>query len=173
MTSYEISDLLYSDLRHKYEDDNLVFTQKYTVGRQQIRIHCLKNEKKLDVIECLDFLNKLQEKYAYCSQWTPLNFSQFPTPHNIIVYQFLSENEEEVRIYEHFCRLAISLKKSMCFQKEHDLAEEYFYHHMGENLGFTHNVSTNFFACYVSVKSGNASFNEDMETKKFNKVFEE
>ena len=44
---------------------------------------------------------------------------------------------------------------------------------MGENLGFTHNVSTNFFACYVSVKSGNISFNGDLETKKFNKLFEE
>ena len=156
MTSYEISNLLYSDLRQKYEDDNLVFTQKYTVGRQ-----------------CLDFLNKLQEKYAYCSQWTSFYFSQFPTPHNIVVYQFLSENKKEVRMHEHFCRLAISLKKNMCFQKEHDLAGEYFYHHMGENLGFTHNVSTNFFACYVSVKSGNISFNGDLETKKFNKLFEE
>ena len=117
MTSYEVSDLLYSDLRHKYEDDNLVFTQKYIVGRQQIRIHRLKNEEKLDVIECLDFFNKLQEKYAYCSQWTPLNFSQFPTPHNIVVYHFLSENEEEVRMYEHFCRLAISLKKKHVLPK--------------------------------------------------------
>ena len=44
---------------------------------------------------------------------------------------------------------------------------------MGENLGFTHHVSTNFFACYVSVKSGNAHFNGDMEIKKFNKLFEE
>ena len=44
---------------------------------------------------------------------------------------------------------------------------------MGENLGFTHNVSTNFFACYVSVKSDKASFNGDMELKKFNKLFEE
>ena len=61
----------------------------------------------------------------------------------------------------------------MCFQKEHDLAEEYFLHHMGENLGFTYNVLTNFFACYVSVKIHNTSFNGDLEIKKLNKIFEE
>ena len=32
----------------------------------------------------------------------------------------------------------------MCFQKEHDLVEEYSYHHIGEKLGFSDNVSTNF-----------------------------
>ena len=44
---------------------------------------------------------------------------------------------------------------------------------MSENLGFTHNDSTNFFACYVSVKSGNINFNGDLETKKIIKLFEE
>ena len=102
MTNYEIFDLLYSDLRHKFEADNWVFTQKYTVGRQQIRIHCLKDEK-LDIIECLDSLNKLQEKYGYCS-----HFSCYSTHHNIVVYQFFSENEDEVGMYENFYRLTIS-----------------------------------------------------------------
>ena len=44
---------------------------------------------------------------------------------------------------------------------------------MGENLGFTHNDWTNFFACYVSVKRGNINFNGDLETKKIIKLFEE
>lgn len=54
MPNYAIFDLLYSDLRHKLEGDNRVFTQKPTVGRQRIHIHCLKDEK-LDIIEFLDF----------------------------------------------------------------------------------------------------------------------
>ena len=65
------------------------------------------------------------------------------------------------------------LKKVVFFQKEHDLADEYFYYHMGENLGFTHNVSTNIFICYISVKSDNFDFDGDLETKKFCKLFEE
>ena len=44
---------------------------------------------------------------------------------------------------------------------------------MSENLGFTHNDSTNLFACYVSIKSGNINFNGDLETKKIIKLFEE
>ena len=36
MTNYEIFDLLYSELRHKFEDDNFDFTEKYTVGKKRI-----------------------------------------------------------------------------------------------------------------------------------------
>ena len=35
-------------------------------------------------------------------------FSYFPTQLNIVVYQFLSENEDEVRMHENFCHLAVS-----------------------------------------------------------------
>lgn len=35
-------------------------------------------------------------------------FSYFPTQHNIVVYQFLSENQDEVRMHENFCHLAVS-----------------------------------------------------------------
>ena len=59
MTDYDIFDVLYSEFRHKFEDDNLVFTQNYVEGNQGIRIHCLKHESKIDVVEYLDFLNKL------------------------------------------------------------------------------------------------------------------
>ena len=44
---------------------------------------------------------------------------------------------------------------------------------MGENLGFTHNVSTNIFICYISVKSDNFDFEGDLKTKKFCELFEE
>ena len=67
-----------------------------------------KRKKKLHLIECFDFLNKVQGKYAYCLQWTPFYFSHFPTSYNIVIYHFLSENDEEVRMYEHICRLAVS-----------------------------------------------------------------
>ena len=76
MTNYKIFDLLHLDLRHKFDADNRVFKQKYTVGRQQIRIHCLKDEK-LDIVECLDSLNKLQEIYGYCPQLTHFPFFLF------------------------------------------------------------------------------------------------
>ena len=65
MTNYEIFHLLYSEFRDKFDDDNVVFTQKYIVGKRQIRIHFLnEKKKKIDVVECLDFLNKLQEKFS-------------------------------------------------------------------------------------------------------------
>ena len=67
MSNYEIFHLLYSEFRDKFDDDNVVFTQKYVVGKRQIRIHFLNEEKKNDVVECLDFLNKLQEKFAHVS----------------------------------------------------------------------------------------------------------
>ena len=127
MTSYEILDLLYSDLRHKFKDGNIIFTRKYTVGRQRIRIHCLRDEKKPDTIECLDFLKKIQENYGYCSQWTPFYFSHFPTHHNIVIYQFLCENEEEVRMYELFSRLVISLRKTCAFRKNTILQKNNFF----------------------------------------------
>ena len=63
MTNYEIFHLLYSEFRDKFDDDNVVFIQKYVVGKQKICIHFLKDEKN-DVVECLNFLNKLQEKFA-------------------------------------------------------------------------------------------------------------
>ena len=67
MTNYKIFDLLYSESRHKFEDDNGIFTQRYVVGKQQIRIDSLKEENRISQVECLDFLNKLQEKFAYGS----------------------------------------------------------------------------------------------------------
>ena len=59
MTNFETFDLLYSEFRDKFDDGNVFFIQKYVVGKQQIRIHFLNEEKKIDVVECLDFLNKL------------------------------------------------------------------------------------------------------------------
>ena len=60
----------------------------------------------------------------------------------------------------------------MCFEKKHDLANEYF-HQIDENLGFTHNVSTKFLAYYVSFKSGNKKLDGNLEVKKLNKVFQD
>ena len=59
MTNFETFDLLYSEFRDKFDDGNVFFIQKYVVGKQQIRIHFGNEEKKIDVVECLDFLNKL------------------------------------------------------------------------------------------------------------------
>ena len=84
MANSEIFDLLYSEFRHKFEDDNRVFTQKYVVGKQQIRIHFLKEYNKIGVVQRLDFLNKLQEKFAYISDWTTFSFNCFVSGNNII-----------------------------------------------------------------------------------------
>ena len=60
----------------------------------------------------------------------------------------------------------------MCFAKEHPLADYYFCY-SGFDTGFTHNVYTNFFACYISVKKDNKKFNADLEVKRFNELFHE
>ena len=65
-------------------------------------------KKKIAVVEYLDFLNKLKEKFAYVSDWTQFYFICFNAGNNIVVYQFISENENEIRMFEHFCSLAIS-----------------------------------------------------------------
>ena len=46
MTNYEIFDLLYSEFKHNFEDDILIFNQKYTVRKQRTQSLCLKDEKK-------------------------------------------------------------------------------------------------------------------------------
>ena len=60
VSTYEIFDLLYSDLIEKIEFDNRFFTLKFIVGKQRIRLHLLKPKTEdLDPVETPDFLNKL------------------------------------------------------------------------------------------------------------------
>ena len=110
MSTYEIFDLFYSDLIEKFEYGNMIFTHKYVVGKQRIRLHLLKPETKdLDPVEILDFLNKLQEKYSYDSHWSRFRFSNYPIKyHNIMIFEFLSQNEKEIRMYQRFCDLTVS-----------------------------------------------------------------
>ena len=75
MSSYEIFDLLFSDFMKKFDANSRVFTHKYVVGKQQIRIHLLKSDDKLNVNECLDFLKKAQEPFGYYKDWSKLHFS--------------------------------------------------------------------------------------------------
>ena len=69
-------------------------------------------------------------------------------------------------MYEFFCRLAISLKKTCAFRKNTILQKNNFF------IIWVKIQVSYFFACYVSVKSGNTSFNGDLEIKKFNKLIE-
>ena len=62
MTNYKIFDLVYSGFREKFEVDEIVFTQRYIVGNQRISLYFLKDENKIDVIECLDFFIKVTGK---------------------------------------------------------------------------------------------------------------
>ena len=84
------------------------FTHKYAVGKQRIRIHLLKSNEEIDPVEVLDFLNKLQEKYPYHSGWSPFYFSSYSLKCQNIIFDFSSQNGEELRMYQHFCNLVIS-----------------------------------------------------------------
>ena len=96
MTNYEIFHLLYSEFRDKFDDDNVVFTQKYVVGKQKIRIHFLKDEKKM-LLNVSIFLTNCKKNLPV-SDWTPFYFNSFNTRNNILVYQFISENENEIHV---------------------------------------------------------------------------
>ena len=108
MINYEIFDLLYSEFREKFEVDEVVITQRYVVGNQRTCLDFIKDEKKLDMIACFDFLPKLQEKYGVGRDWSPFYFHSFESGNKICVYQFESENLEEIRMYENFCSLEFS-----------------------------------------------------------------
>ena len=110
MSTYEIFDLFYSDLIEKFESGNMIFTHKYVVGKQRIRLHLLKPETEdLDPVEILDFLNKLQEKYSYDSHWSRFRFSNYPIKYqNIMIFEFLFQNEKEIWMYQRFCDLTVS-----------------------------------------------------------------
>ena len=76
--NYKIFDPLCSDVIEKFGSDDRVFTQKYAVEEQRIRMHLLKpDDEDLDPAEILDLLNKLQEKYSYHSHWSPFYFSWY------------------------------------------------------------------------------------------------
>ena len=97
----------YSEFRDKFDDDNVVFTQKYVVGKQQVCIHFVKEEKKMMLSNALIFLTNCKKNLPV-SDWTPFYFNSFNTKNNIPVYQFISENENEIHMFEHFCFSAIS-----------------------------------------------------------------
>ena len=65
MTSYENVDPVFGYFKDNFEEDDLIFTQKYIAEHQQISIYALKDKQKVDVVACLDFLNGLQEKFTY------------------------------------------------------------------------------------------------------------
>ena len=109
MSNYKIFDLLYSDVIGKLDAYNRVLMYKYVVGKQRIRIHLLKPNEEIGPIKILDFLNKLQEKYAYHCDWSPFYFSSYSVKYqNITIFVFLSRNEEKFWMYQHFCNLSIS-----------------------------------------------------------------
>ena len=108
MTNYEIFDLVFGDFNDKFEENDLIFTQKYVVGHQQISIYALKDKENVDVVACLDFLKGLQEKFAYHNSWSPFYVNYFDDNNGIRVNRFFCKNEEEKRMYERFCDLSIS-----------------------------------------------------------------
>ena len=55
MSNSEIFDLLYSDVIEKSDAENKVFTHKYVVDKQRIRIHLLKPDEEINPVEILNF----------------------------------------------------------------------------------------------------------------------
>lgn len=105
MSTYEVFDLLYDDFWKKIEDKKFVFTQKYTISSK--RIHLLKEGKKADPSECLEFLNDLQKIFAHDSGFSRFHFPCYPTSLNIVIHEFLSQNKEEMRMLHQFWHLVI------------------------------------------------------------------
>ena len=62
MSNYEIFDHLYSDVVEKFNADNRVFTHKYVVGKQRIKIYLLKINEETNSDEILDFFKQVTGK---------------------------------------------------------------------------------------------------------------
>ena len=110
MAKYEIFDLLFPDVTEKLESDNRIFKQKYVVCKQIIRMHISKHETEdIDLVEVLDFLNQLQQKYPYHSNWSRFYFSCYRLQdQNITIFEFLAQKEEKIRMFQHLYDLEIS-----------------------------------------------------------------
>ena len=74
----------------KIGPDNRIFTYKYVVGKQRIRLHILIQETEdIDPVDILDFLNHLQKNYDYHSNWNRFYFNCFNLPdQNIKIFKF-------------------------------------------------------------------------------------
>ena len=77
MSTCEIFDLQFADFTDKFEDQNCLFTQKYVISTQQIRVYRLKESFNIDVEKALETLNDLKEKLAYHKHWSPFFFKTF------------------------------------------------------------------------------------------------
>ena len=94
--SYEIFSLVCADVSQKFKSKSRIFTYKYIVGKQRIRIHMLNQTiEDIDPVEVLDFLNQLQQNYGYDSHRGRFRFSCF-RDQNIAIFEFLAQNEEKI-----------------------------------------------------------------------------
>ena len=88
---------LFSDFHEKFSDEKIFcITQKFTPGIQVIYVYCYR-QKDFPVLESLDFLLELQEKYNLLDCWLyffarPLKNEDFDCDVNS-VYQFMSRNK--------------------------------------------------------------------------------
>ena len=63
----------------------------------------------MNPVDVLDFLNQLQQNYSYYQHCSRFYFSCFHfNEQNITIFEFLSQNKGEIRMFKHFCNLAIS-----------------------------------------------------------------
>ena len=107
MSTYEIFDLLYDDFKNTFDGDDIVFTQRYVVGQQQIRVYQLKDSSKTEFVKALDFLTGY--KKSTCVIFTVRAFFKtFEARNGICVFEFFSLNKNKKELYEQFCDFAIS-----------------------------------------------------------------
>ena len=110
----------------------------------------------------MDFLSHLQEKLAYHNSWTPFCFTYFDNNNGIRVYKFICKNEDEKRMYDQFCCLAIPQLK-----KWHE-----YYNYKSDDVGFTHLVGLNQIYYYVSFLKNDNNFNADQELVVFQRLYD-
>ena len=107
MANYEIFDLLYSEFRDKFDDDDVVFNQKCVVGKQRIRVHFLHEEKILMLLNALVFLRNCKKNLLMFL--VGLHFILTVSVLEIILL-FINLSVKikiEIRVFGYFCSLAI------------------------------------------------------------------
>ena len=60
------------------------------------------------MLETLETLNDLQERFAYYKHWSPFFLKTLDTGNGICLFEFTSQDENDKWMYEHFCNFAIS-----------------------------------------------------------------
>ena len=173
MTNYEIFDLLCFDFEDKFDDGNIAFTQKY-VGKQQIRLYHLSGREKIDVF-MISWISYRKTAVSPAPQ-IGRHFSSVILRLEITFVCIRLSVKMKMRnvclnkfVLSSFPSNRKKRGKKMAFQKEHDLADKYFFDNSKKNISFTHNASINELCYYISFKKI-SDFDVDKQIEVFRKL---